>query len=123
MGRAGRGGDQSICVFLRKKGEKTPPEMKPYLKPDSPACLKKGMVDIFTLKDPDGEIVLIHNFFFFSTAIQIIIFCSQWFTTVRRRTLDAVWPAVRPVGASAASVGWYHCAALITDNRCLKVLQ
>ena len=64
MGRAGRGGDQSVCIFLRKKGEKTPPEMKPYLKSDSPACLKKGMVDIFTLKDPDGEIVPIHKFLF-----------------------------------------------------------
>ena len=24
MGRAGRGGDQSVCVFLRKQGERTP---------------------------------------------------------------------------------------------------
>ena len=51
-----------MCVFLRKKGERTPPEMKPYLNEDSSACLKKGMVNIFTLKDPDGEIAAIHKF-------------------------------------------------------------
>ena len=63
MGRAGRGGDQSVCVFFRKKGERTPPEMGPYLKDDSSACLKRGMVNIFTLKDPDGEFVAIHKLF------------------------------------------------------------
>ena len=112
MGRAGRGGDQSVCIFLRKKGEKTPPEMKPYLKSDSPACLKKGMVDIFTLKDPDGEIVPIVSPRQYKLFESLKIFCSQWFTHLRRRTLDAVWPAVRPVGASAASVGWYHHTTL-----------
>ena len=54
MGRAGRGGDQSVCVLLRRRGEWTPPEMRQYLKQDSTVCLKKGMVQIFTLKDPDG---------------------------------------------------------------------
>ena len=54
MGRAGRGGDQSVCVLLRRKGERTPPEMRQYLKPDSSICLKKGIAQIFTLKDPDG---------------------------------------------------------------------
>ena len=55
MGRAGRGGEQSVCVFLRKQGERTPPELKPYLRQDSSTCLKRGMVEIFTLKDADGE--------------------------------------------------------------------
>ena len=30
------------------------PEMRQYLKPDSSICLKKGIAQIFTLKDPDG---------------------------------------------------------------------
>ena len=51
-----------MCIFLRKKGERTPPEMKPYLRQDSSACLKRGMVEIFTLKDADGEIQLMHTF-------------------------------------------------------------
>ena len=58
MGRAGRGGDQSVCVYLRKKGERTPPEMRQFLKSDSPRCLKQGMVDIFTLSNPDSKIEL-----------------------------------------------------------------
>ena len=54
MGRAGRGGDQSVCVLIRRKGERTPPEMRKYLKPESNVCLKKGIEQIFTLSDPDG---------------------------------------------------------------------
>ena len=61
MGRAGRGGDQSVCVFLHKRGGRIPPEMRPYLKPDNPICLKKGMEQIFTLQDPDGEILIIQK--------------------------------------------------------------
>ena len=56
MGRAGRGGDQSVCVFLRKKGERTPPEMRQFLQSDSTRCLKQGMLDIFTLSNPDSKI-------------------------------------------------------------------
>ena len=48
-----------MCVFLRKKGERTPPELRPYLKSDSSSCLKKGMVEIFTLGDPDGTTAVI----------------------------------------------------------------
>ena len=55
MGRAGRGGEPSSCVYLHKKGEKVPKEMKPYLKSGSNKCLKKGMEDIFTLTDCDGK--------------------------------------------------------------------
>ena len=59
-GRAGRGGDQSVCVLLRRKGERTPPEMREFLNPNNPNCLKKGMETVFTLKSPDGEILIIH---------------------------------------------------------------
>ena len=55
-----------MCIFLRKKGERTPPEMKPYLRQDSSACLKRGMVEIFTLRDADGEIQLMHIAHFYA---------------------------------------------------------
>ena len=46
---------------------------------------------------------------------------------MRRRTLTAAWPAPKLVGASAASVGWYHqfitTFSSALDIRCLKVLQ
>ena len=54
MGRAGRSGNSAVCVLLRRKGERTPKEMRPYLKSDSTTCLKRGLVKIFTLTDPDG---------------------------------------------------------------------
>ena len=110
MGRAGRGGDQAVCIFLRKKGERTPREMKPYLKQDTSACLKKGIVEIFTLKDPDGEIV---NFNFsgvkYHKSVQIFkIVCSQLFMPWKRRNVVAVRLALKLVGVSAATVGQYH---------------
>ena len=55
MGRAGRSGNSAVCVFLRRKGERTPKEMRPFLKSDSTTCLKRGLVQIFTLSNPDGE--------------------------------------------------------------------
>ena len=48
-----------MCVLLRRRGEWTPPEMRQYLKQDSTVCLKKGMVQIFTLKEAlDQEVCL-----------------------------------------------------------------
>ena len=76
MGRAGRGGDQSVCIFLRKQGERTPPEMKPYLRQESSACLKRGMVEIFTLKDVDGENQLMYTFMQITWAK---LFSFQWY--------------------------------------------
>ena len=34
------------------------------------------------------------------------IFCSQWSTAPRRKTLVAVWPALKLAGAHAANAGW-----------------
>ena len=55
MGRAGRAGEPAVCVYIRKIGEKTPKEMKPFLKSGSITCLKKGLEAIFTLTDCDGK--------------------------------------------------------------------
>ena len=54
FGRAGRGGNSAMCIYLRRKGERTPAEIRPYLTSDSSICLKKGLVKIFTLSNPDG---------------------------------------------------------------------
>ena len=54
FGRAGRSGNAAMCIYLRRKGERTPAEIRPYLKSDSSICLKKGLVKIFTLSNPDG---------------------------------------------------------------------
>ena len=40
-------GGEAVCIYLRRKKEKTPAEMKPFLNPDSSICLKKGLVKIF----------------------------------------------------------------------------
>ena len=98
MGRAGRGGDQSVCIFLRKKGERTPPEMKPYLRQDSSACLKRGMVEIFTLKDVDGEIQLMHTFMPITWARQ---FSLQWSIHLSKRWSTAAGSALPLAGANA----------------------
>ena len=55
LGRAGRGGNAAICIYLRKKGERTPAELRPYLNSTSSICMKKGLVKIFTLSRPDGK--------------------------------------------------------------------
>ena len=47
FGRAGRSGGEAVCIYLRRKKEKTPDEMKPFLHPDSSICLKKGLMKIF----------------------------------------------------------------------------
>ena len=111
MGRAGRGGEQAVCVFLRKRGERTPREMKSYLKQDTSACLKKGMVEIFTLNDPDGEGVASHNFSFpkyHEPFKSLEIFCSQLCMLGKRRKEAAVRLALKPDGVSAASAGQYY---------------
>ena len=55
LGRAGRSGAPAVCVLLRRKGERTPKEMRDYLKSDSGLCLKRGLVKIFSPSNPDGE--------------------------------------------------------------------
>ena len=48
-----------VCIYLRRKKEKTPAEMKPFLHPDSSICLKKGLVKIFSLTSPDGKLIVV----------------------------------------------------------------
>lgn len=58
MGRAGRDGSRSVCVFIRKKGEHTPKDMKALLEQTFPGkliCPQKGITDIFTLSNPDSK--------------------------------------------------------------------
>ena len=59
FGRAGRSGGEAVCIYLRRKKEKTPAEMKPFLHPDSSICLKKGLVKIFSLTSPDGKLIVV----------------------------------------------------------------
>ena len=59
FGRAGRSGGEAVCIYLRRKKEKTPAEMKPFLNPDSSICLKKGLVKIFSLTSPDGKLIVV----------------------------------------------------------------
>ena len=54
FGRAGRGGQPSVCILLRKK-ERTPAELKAFLNTSSTTCLKRGLSKIFSLSDPDGK--------------------------------------------------------------------
>ena len=48
-----------VCIYLRRKKDKTPAEMKPFLHPDSSICLKKGLVKIFSLTSPDGKPIVV----------------------------------------------------------------
>ena len=52
MGRAGRGGQPSVCIFLHGKTKDCP--RRPFLKGDRAVCLRKALVDIFPLTDIDG---------------------------------------------------------------------
>ena len=62
MGRAGRGGDPSICVFLHLKNQRLPKEMRPFFKTDSSACQRRALTEIFTLHDTDGSIFATNSF-------------------------------------------------------------
>ena len=115
-----------MCVFLRKKGERTPPELRPYLKSDSSSCLKKGMVEIFTLGDPDGTTAVIiskyqgiaplHVYFIHKLCLRLICMYNassadisfltpQWCTIQRKKLLVAVMPASTLAIASAVNAG------------------
>ena len=87
-----------MCIFLRKQGERTPPEMKPYLRQDSSACLKRGMVEIFTLKDVDGEIQLMYTFMQITWAK---LFSFQWSIQLSKRLSTAAGTALLLAGAFA----------------------
>ena len=50
FGRAGRDGQPSVCILLRKKKERTPAELKAFLNTSSKTCLKRGLSDIFSVK-------------------------------------------------------------------------
>ena len=45
---------------------------------------------------------------FFNLTANMAIFYSQWSTPLRRRTLGAVWPALKLGGALAANAGWFR---------------
>ena len=62
MGRAGRGGEPSICVFLHLKNQRLPKEMRPFFKTDSSACQRRALTEIFTLHDTDGSIFATNSF-------------------------------------------------------------
>ena len=51
MGRAGRSGEPSVCIFLHRQGERLPKEMRPFFKGGRTVCLRKALTEIFTLSD------------------------------------------------------------------------
>lgn len=93
MGRAGRGGDPSICVFLHLKNQRLPKEMRPFFKTDSALCQRRALTEIFTLHDTDGGILFLH----------------RWFTDSRLTQLSMP-PKSR--GWSVARLAWNRVAAL-----------
>ena len=93
MGRAGRGGEPSICVFLHLKNQRLPKEMRPFFKADSAHCQRRALTEIFTLRDTDGGIL-----FFFITLLNSRP--SQLSTLLKRQW----W--------SAARLAWTRAAAL-----------
>ena len=56
MGRAGRSGEPSVCIFLHGRNQRLPQEMRPFFKGDRAICLRRALADIFTLTDTDGEL-------------------------------------------------------------------
>ena len=97
MGRAGRGGEPSICVFLHLKNQRLPQEMRPIFKVDSLGCQRKALKKIFTLEDTDAKI--------FAPLVQGIRYnsSSQLCIPLRRWQLSAVGPAWTRVVAPAPS--------------------
>lgn len=96
-----------MCVFLRKKGERTPPELRPYLKSDTSSCLKKGMVEIFTLGDPDGTIaVIIFECLLRMQTLSALDLMFHLLTTVSSVVYDS---EDEEVGCSEACINAGHC--------------
>ena len=58
MGRAGRGGEPSICIFMHGRNQRLPKEMRPFFKGDKAVCLRRTLADIFTLTDTDGDKII-----------------------------------------------------------------
>ena len=44
-----------MCIFLHRKGERLPKEMRPFFKGGRAVCLRKALTEIFTLSDHDGK--------------------------------------------------------------------
>ena len=59
MGRAGRSGEPSVCIFLHRQGERLPKEMRPFFKGGRAVCLRKALTVIFTLSYHDGKSLLL----------------------------------------------------------------
>ena len=56
MGRAGRSGEPSVCIFLHRKGETLLKNMRPFFKGGLTVCLRRALTEIFTLSDYDGKL-------------------------------------------------------------------
>ena len=61
MGRAGRGGQPSVCIFLHGKNQRLPKEMRPFFKGDRAVCLRKALTDIFRLSNVDGLLYILFS--------------------------------------------------------------
>ena len=108
--------------------------MKPYLRQDSSACLKRGMVEIFTLKDVDGEIQLMYTFMQITWAK---LFSFQWSIQLSKRLSTAAGTALLLAGAFAPNAcKWisapppplqhihsqiYSCGAKVFDSPSIAV--
>ena len=96
MGRAGRGGEPSICVFLHLKNQRLPKEMRPFFKADSAFCQRRALTQIFTLHDTDGDMSCI--------SFGVMRFPLYFFISVVYATEEA------RVGCSEACLDLGRCA-------------
>ena len=104
MGRAGRGGEPSICVFLHLKNQRLPKEMRPFFKADSAFCQRRALTQIFTLHDTDGDMSCI--------SFGVMRFPLYFFISVVYATEEA------RVGCSEACLDQGRCAC----SKCKYIL-
>ena len=57
MGRAGRDGAQSVCVFLHRHKETMKKDLAAVFRSPTHQCLHSGLTAIFTISQPDGGFV------------------------------------------------------------------
>ena len=97
MGRAGRGGEPSICVFLHLKSQRLPKEMRPFFKADSAHCQRRALTEIFTLHDTDGGIVFLQKILISCPTQLSTLLKSLWWSAAR-----LVWTRAAVLAASAS---------------------
>ena len=102
MGRAGRGGEPSICVFLHQKNQRLPKEMRPFFKAGSVSCQRKALTKIFSLSDTDGDIFFLHEGVSFNCPIQLSMPLKRWGWSAAR----LAWNRVAAPAASASIFVW-----------------